>query len=132
MSFLPNSLFDKLNQAEYFKQQNRRKNKGTFVFSAIAGLLGGAVALLFSPKSGKENRKYIVKKSKEVGDEFVKTENTLETKFKSFKEKLEKRFDSFKENIKEKDSTEDKKAEEVVELSKKTIKKPVVKKVVKK
>jgi gas vesicle protein len=59
-------MFKKITQ---YTIQKKSKVRGKIAFAAaFAGLVGAGFALFSSPKSGKENRQAVVKKSKEVLD----------------------------------------------------------------
>lgn len=102
MSFIPSSFFDKFQQLSYFKEQEKKQHRKIFIFSAIAGFIGAITALLFSPKSGKENRKYIADQGKKAGKAIKDSEYKAEEKFGEIKQYLEEKLEDVKEKIEEK------------------------------
>ncbi|MEQ8525011.1 YtxH domain-containing protein [Gracilimonas sp.] len=66
---------------------------GTLLVGATAFAGGVISALLFSPKSGEVNRRWVSKQSK-------KTKGLLEEKGKKWKEDSEKRIDRFSKGVK--------------------------------
>jgi gas vesicle protein len=63
---------------------NRRKNmseetpsqRSTFTIFAVGALIGAGIALLYAPQSGKDTRKLLAKKAKQLKD---KAQDTVET-----------------------------------------------------
>jgi gas vesicle protein len=67
------------------------KNTGSFITGLLAGVvIGGAIALLYAPKSGKETREQIRQKL-----------DDLEKEFETLKSQASKKSESIRKNIAE-------------------------------
>jgi|WetSurSiteA1Bulk_404760.scaffolds.fasta_scaffold490675_1 gas vesicle protein len=74
---------------------SQENNGGMLHFLAgavLGGVIGAGVALLFAPQSGKETRKMIKEKVKDVGEELNDFKEDLGPKFQEAKENLLKRM----------------------------------------
>lgn len=90
------------------KQEKQKHARHLVFFSSFFALLGAITAFLFSPKSGKENRKAIIEKTKkaynsvqvaseEATKSAKKAEKDLMEKFNELKAKIEETINTKKE-----------------------------------
>lgn len=81
---------------------SQENNSGVLHFlsgAVLGGVIGAGVALLLAPQSGKETRKMIKEKVKDVGSEIKEFGEDLGPKFKDFREDLGPKFKEAKENL---------------------------------
>lgn len=98
---------------EHLRRQRKQENLGgkIFLISAAAATLAAGVALLTSPKSGKENRDTIKKFSNKVvkqannkahstGDKFADLTDQAESKFNQLRDELTDRVEVLQRRLK--------------------------------
>lgn len=67
--------------------------------AVLGGAVGAALALLFAPQSGKETRKMLKDKAKDVGADIKEFKDDIGPKIRDFSEDLGPKFKSAKENL---------------------------------
>jgi gas vesicle protein len=55
----------KMRESEYYQSS---RTGATFTAFLIGGLIGGAIALLYAPRSGRETREFLLKEGQETAD----------------------------------------------------------------
>jgi gas vesicle protein len=70
-----------------------------FTIFAVGALIGAGVALLYAPQSGKETRKLLAKKAKQLRDKAQDTVENAQGFIKDRKKDLVAAFDSGKEIV---------------------------------
>ena len=104
------------------QRQSKIKTAKKVIFSTAAGSLGGLIGgLLFSPKSGKENRKDIVDSSKDIKNNIkgktVELKGNINSKVNSAKDSVADAKVKISEYLNEKKSSKGTlDAEEIVEI----------------
>ena len=74
-------------------REDHKSNTTSFLTGAfIGGVVGAALAMLFTPNSGEETREIIKKKSKEIGKKVDKVKDDLAPKVKDLKNDVKKRI----------------------------------------
>jgi len=77
------------------------KNCGSFLGGVILGaVVGGVVALLYAPTSGKEARKILKKKAKEVGGKALEIKEQVVDGIEELKEKGEQEIKGLEKKTK--------------------------------
>ncbi len=76
------------------------KNTGSFLTGLLAGaVIGGAIALLFAPKSGKETREQIKKKLEDLENEYENLKGQASQKSEHIKKNMAERLAQLKREI---------------------------------
>ncbi len=78
-----------------------RRGEGAFVAFLVGGVLGAVLGLLFSPRSGRENRELIAAKADELMGEGREFYETSRAKVSDESEELRAKIDAARERLKE-------------------------------
>lgn len=86
---------------EHLRKQRRKSNPvgKIFFFSAVSAVVGAGVALLTSPRNGRQNREEVAKFGRKVGKQAVRLEKAAEERFDALKEDATGRFEELRSKL---------------------------------
>ena len=79
--------------------EEESSQRSSFTIFAVGALIGAGIALLYAPQSGKETRKLLVKKAKQLRDKAQDTVENAQEFIKDRKADLVAAVDSGKETV---------------------------------